>query len=116
MAIFDRRRSWQNVRIPPHSHIVLRGKDGQGRDLVIDREYIAYGMRARASELATEWLGIRTEGEIVQSRKREMEQERWTGLDRELCASLRDGIVVLPLHAGSRQLLLGRLQHLSRMG
>jgi type IV secretory pathway VirD2 relaxase len=100
----------------PHSHIVLRGRDGQGRDLVIDREYIAYGMRARASELATEWLGIRTQGEIVQSRKREMEQKRWTGLDRELRASVRDGIVVLPLHAASRQLLLGRLQHLSSMG
>jgi type IV secretory pathway VirD2 relaxase len=100
----------------PHTHIVLRGRDGQGRDLVIDREYIAYGMRARASELATEWLGIRTEREIVQSRKHEVEQERWTGLDRDLRASVRAGVVVLPQHAEGRNIVLGRLQHLARMG
>lgn len=100
----------------PHTHIVLRGRDGEGRDLVINREYIAYGMRARASELATEWLGSRTEREIAQSRMREVEQERWTGLDRDLRASVRDGAVVLPQHADGRQLLLGRLQHLASMG
>src|SRR5690606_10941316 len=31
----------------PHTHIVLRGKDDRGRDLVIAREYIAHGMRER---------------------------------------------------------------------
>src|ERR1019366_1676082 len=44
----------------PHTHVVLRGKDETGRDLVIARDYIAHGMRRRASELATEWLGART--------------------------------------------------------
>ena len=37
----------------PHTHIVLRGKDDAGKDLIISRDYIAQGMRGRASELAT---------------------------------------------------------------
>ena len=28
----------------PHSHIILRGKDDRGRDLVIAREYITKGV------------------------------------------------------------------------
>src|SRR3546814_5189952 len=43
----------------PHTHIVLRGKDDRGEDLVIARDYIGRGMRTRASELATDWLGPR---------------------------------------------------------
>jgi hypothetical protein len=68
----------------PHTHIVLRGKDDTGKDLIISRDYIAQGMRERAAELATEWLGPRTELEIQQSLRREVDQERWTRLDRTL--------------------------------
>ena len=44
----------------PHTHVVLRGKDDTGKDLIISRDCIAEGMRHRAPELATEWLGPRT--------------------------------------------------------
>jgi hypothetical protein len=68
----------------PHTHLVLRGKDETGRDLIIARDYITDGMRKRASELATEWLGIRSELEIQQSLLREVNREAWTGLDQQL--------------------------------
>ena len=68
----------------PHTHVVLRGKDETGKDLIISRDYIAEGMRRRAAELATEWLGPRTELEIQRAMQREVDQERWTGLDRTL--------------------------------
>src|SRR6202011_2335566 len=58
----------------PHTHIVLRGKDDTGRDLIISRDYISHGMRERAAGLATEWLGPRTEQEIRQSLQREVKQ------------------------------------------
>jgi type IV secretory pathway VirD2 relaxase len=64
--------------------VVLRGKDDTGKDLIISRDYIAEGMRHRASELATEWLGPRSELEMQRSMQRDVEQERWTGLDRTL--------------------------------
>lgn len=106
----------------PHTHIVLRGKDDAGKDLIISRDYIAEGMRLRASELVTELLGPRTTLEIQRSRLREVEQERWTGLDRTLQREMADDGRVhterfaKPRLQRQRQLLIGRLQRLQLMG
>lgn len=106
----------------PHMHIVLRGRDDTGKDLIIARDYIAEGMRRRASELAIEWLGLRTELEMQRAMRREMEQERWTGLDRSLQREAgADGLVRVerfaePRWQRQRQALIGRLQRLQRMG
>lgn len=107
----------------PHTHIVLRGRDQTGHDLIIARDYIAKGMRQRASELATEWLGPRTEREIREGLQCEVEQERWTSLDRGLqqqARQSRDGVVELAANADAarqpRTLLIGRLQRLTEMG
>ncbi|AEA61134.1 relaxase/mobilization nuclease and DUF3363 domain-containing protein [Burkholderia gladioli] len=106
----------------PHTHVVLRGKDDTGKDLIISRDYIAEGMRRRASELATEWLGPRTQLEMQRAMLREVEQERWTGLDRSLQREAGDdGLVRVerfaePRLQRQRQALVGRLQHLQRMG
>ncbi|WP_247392171.1 relaxase/mobilization nuclease domain-containing protein [Ralstonia pseudosolanacearum] len=105
----------------PHTHVVLRGKDETGKDLIISRDYIAEGMRHRAAELATEWLGPRTELEIQHAMQREVDQERWTGLDRTLQRVAVDGLVrtetlAEPRLQHQRQMLIGRLQGLQRMG
>jgi type IV secretory pathway VirD2 relaxase len=105
----------------PHTHVVLRGKDDIGKDLIISRDYIAEGMRRRAAELATEWLGPRTELEIHRAMQREVDQERWTGLDRTLQREAVDGLVppetlTAPRLQRQRQMLIGRLQRLQRMG
>ncbi len=106
----------------PHTHVVLRGKDDTGKDLIISRDYIAQGMRGRASELATEWLGPRTELEIHQSLRREVDQERWTSLDRALQRETQGGLIHVnqpaddPGRRQQRVLLIGRLQRLQRMG
>jgi len=106
----------------PHTHVVLRGKDDRGKDLIISRDYIAHGMRERASELATEWLGPRTELEIQQSLRREVDQERWTSLDRTLQREAQGGLVHInqptedPKRRQLRALLIGRLQRLQHMG
>ncbi len=105
----------------PHTHVVLRGKDDTGKDLIISRDYIAEGMRHRAAELATEWLGPRTELEIQWAMQREVDQERWTGLDRTLQRLAVDGLVspetmAEPRLQRQRQMLIGRLQRLQRMG
>ena len=106
----------------PHTHIVLRGKDDRGKDLIISRDYIAQGMRERAAELATEWLGPRTELEIQQSLRREVDQERWTSLDRTLQREAQGGLVHInqptedPRRRQQRVLLIGRLQRLQHMG
>jgi type IV secretory pathway VirD2 relaxase len=106
----------------PHTHLVVRGKDKKGRDLIIARDYITDGMRKRASELATEWLGIRSELEIRQSLQREVNREAWTGLDQQLQALARDGAIDLARPNADvatlqhRSLLIGRLQFLAGIG
>ncbi|WP_338496769.1 relaxase/mobilization nuclease and DUF3363 domain-containing protein [Delftia tsuruhatensis] len=105
----------------PHTHIVLRGKDDTGKDLIISQQYITQGMRERAAELVTEWLGPRTELEIQRSMQREVDQERWTGLDRTLQREAVDGLLRVERLNESRLqrqrlLLVGRLQRLQRMG
>lgn len=90
----------------PHTHIVLRGRDHTGQDLIIARDYIAHGMRQRACELATEWLGPRTEREIREGLLREVEQERWTSIDRglkQLAQQSRDGVVDMAASDAARQ-------------
>ncbi len=106
----------------PHTHIVLRGRDDTGKDLIIAGDYIADGFRHRAAELATEWLGPRTELEIQQTLRREVDQERWTSLDRTLKREAGDdGLVHVerlnePRLQRQRPLLIGRLQRLQRLG
>ncbi|WP_428393471.1 DUF3363 domain-containing protein [Lichenicoccus sp.] len=106
----------------PHTHVVLRGVDETGRDLIIARDYISHGLRGRASELATDVLGPQTELEMRDRMTRELGHERWTGLDRQLAERARDGVVDLrEVAAGAdggfrRGLLVGRLQELERLG
>ncbi|WP_374443433.1 relaxase/mobilization nuclease domain-containing protein [Pseudomonas panipatensis] len=106
----------------PHTHLIIRGRDDTGKDLIIAGDYIAHGFRHRAAELATEWLGPRTELEIQQTLGREVEQERWTSLDRTLQREAGDdgGIQIKrfnePRLQRQRLLLIGRLQCLQRLG
>lgn len=105
----------------PHTHVVLRGKDDTDHDLVISQAYLTRGMRERAGELATEWLGPRTERDIRQSLEREVEQERWTRLDRTLQREAVDGLVHVerlaePRLRRDRELLISRLQYLRSLG
>jgi len=68
----------------PHVHIILRGRADDGKDLVIDRDYIRQGMRDRAQDLVTQELGPRNDHQIRRMLDRQIEAERWTQLDRQL--------------------------------
>jgi type IV secretory pathway VirD2 relaxase len=78
----------------PHAHVVIRGRGERGRDLVIPRDYIAYGFRARAQEVAQELLGDLSRMEAERRVWRETQADRFTGLDRRLLAAAEgDGLV-----------------------
>ncbi|PZQ78122.1 MAG: conjugal transfer protein [Variovorax paradoxus] len=104
----------------PHTHIVLNGHTASGEHLVIAPDYMAHGMRQRASEIATEWLGPRTEAEMRQSLLREVDQQRLTSLDRALIRQTgADGIDFTEASQRDRQrqnVLRARLQRLEGMG
>lgn len=68
----------------PHVHVALRGRRDDGSTLRIPPDYVKEGLRARAHEGATNQLGYRTEHDILDVQRREIEQSRFTGLDRQL--------------------------------
>ena len=104
----------------PHTHVVIRGRDDQGRDLVMARDYIAHGVRARAQGLITLELGPETDLERTQKLFNETGQERLTRLDRSLLARARDGILVVSAAEErdpvQQTLRIGRLKTLERLG
>jgi type IV secretory pathway VirD2 relaxase len=106
----------------PHIHVIVRGVGDDGQNLVISRDYIREGMRARARELITRELGPRTEIDIRRSLERQVEAERWTDIDRDLARSVhRDGLIDMAPEAGvqpdiAHALKMGRLRKLERLG
>ena len=104
----------------PHTHIVVRGRDDQGRDLVMARDYIGHGIRARAQRLVTLELGPETEMERLQKLMNEVSNERFTRLDRDLLMQAKENVLVIaarPEQDGTRQTMrMGRLKVLERMG
>ena len=103
----------------PHVHLLVRGIAEDGSDLVISRDYISHGLRSRAEELVSAELGPKPEHEI----RGEVEAERWTRLDVAIrMAADETGFIDLrPDNPGAgdpevRQLAIGRLQRLERMG
>lgn len=101
----------------PHTHIIVRGKDDRGENLVIARDYISSGLRERAAELVSLDLGPRTDREIERRLRQEMEQERFTSIDRQLLRMRDvDGHVSPDGRDAFRQTLhQGRLRKLERM-
>ena len=107
----------------PHVHVLIRGCADDGQDLVISRDYISRGFRARAEERVTLELGLRSEREIQSALEKEVDAERWTNLDRALrnVADEAAGIANLrPVGRDSnpelRRLLVGRADKLERLG
>lgn len=102
----------------PHVHVLIRGVVDDGKDLIIDRDYITQGLRKVAERLVELELGPRSQKEIETGLDREMTSDRWTSLDRQLRnlrgpdgrVDLRPGDAVVPAR------LIGRAHHLQRLG
>jgi type IV secretory pathway VirD2 relaxase len=109
----------------PHTHIIVRGVTDDDKTLNIAGDYIAHGIRERASEVVTRELGRQTEQEVTRSLAREVDADRFTRLDRMLIAGQRsrnefadlrpDRDMLVSLRQ-NRALLIQRARKLERMG
>jgi len=101
----------------PHTHILLRGKTDRGKDLVIAREYISTGLRQRAVDLVNLDLGPRTDLEIEERLRGDVNAERLTAIDRRLVRDMDEARLVDARDTDPFQqsLRAGRLQKLARM-
>jgi type IV secretory pathway VirD2 relaxase len=106
----------------PHTHLLVRGRTEDSKTLNIAGDYIAHGIRARASEIMTRALGPQSEIEVRRQLAQEVEAERLTRLDRELLSQAKENVVDLSHMEGPmagdaeyQQLLVGRARMLERM-
>ena len=95
--------------------------DANGKELRIPPRYIKQDMRTRAQQLVTRELGLRTSADIAGQRQREIQQERFTSLDRVIeglaDADARVGAKgVAALGGQLRAAVLARLAALARFG
>ncbi|MFZ3178861.1 MAG: DUF3363 domain-containing protein [Methylocystis silviterrae] len=107
----------------PHIHILVRGRGDDGGDLVINRDYISRGFRARAEQLVTLELGPRSEQEIHRALERHVGADRWTPLDQALAreAARHEGMVDLRpvgdrFQDAERTMFVARARKLERLG
>ena len=104
----------------PHSHIVIRGVDAAGGDLVIAREYIEHGFQQRAAALVALDLdpNLKPEHERQRGRGADIALERPTGIDQDLLASMDEQGRVSPDHADrwGQAERAGRLRILETLG
>jgi type IV secretory pathway VirD2 relaxase len=72
----------------PHVHVALRGVGAEGRPIRLSRDYVKEGIREIAQDLCTRQLGYRSQWDAEEAQRREVQQHRYTSLDR---AIKRDG-------------------------
>ncbi len=107
----------------PHTHIIIRGRALDGRDLVLPREFVSHGFRSIARDVATERLGKRGRADARLALDRETRAHRPTRLDRMIAAQLDPNgrIRVAELEAPNRaaemtDALKARAHELRRLG
>jgi type IV secretory pathway VirD2 relaxase len=104
----------------PHAHVVIRGKDDQGHDLIIARDYVTHGIRQRAGELLTLELGPEDEFEQQLKLAREVQADRFTRLDRSILKHVNQGYLTIsslpPQEPETHIAHMRRLRNLSDLG
>jgi hypothetical protein len=105
----------------PHTHILIRGKRANGKDLVIPRVYVSHGIRGRAQEQAQVILDDISRSDAERGLFTRSTANRWTDIDIRLTALARANGSVLPKMELTRHdtvgaLVRARVGHLEGLG
>jgi hypothetical protein len=105
----------------PHTHVLVRGRRANGKDLVLPRAYVSHGIRGRAQEQAQAVLGDTTRSDAEKGLFARSTASRWTDIDIKLTALARgnDGIFSqseLTRHDTVGALVRARVGHLESLG
>ena len=106
----------------PHVHITIRGVNDRGEPLRLERDYIRFGIRQHAENLCTSQIGYRTQLDADEAQRREVEQQRYTSLDRlikrkganlenDAAAPFYFPVTLIPDDPTASELVRAQLQH-----
>jgi type IV secretory pathway VirD2 relaxase len=104
----------------PHSHIIIRGHDDLGKDLIMTHDDVSHGIRHQAQDLVTLELGPELDFDRQIKTARDVDAERFTRLDRSLLAQAQDNFLVVsampPSDTMTHAAQMGRLRKLQSYG
>jgi hypothetical protein len=101
----------------PHAHLLINGKDKNGREVDIPRDIVKTFMREYARDICTSQIGNRTTAEIAVEREKELEARRFTKLDKKIKELAGDSFKVYTNQIYSdRERVLARLENLRKLG
>ena len=107
----------------PHTHLVIRGRDGEGLPLNLPDTFIKHSFREIARDVATERLGPRTPDDERRALDREVRAPRLTRFDNAIAEKLDPGGKVRMTQLGRGMTdpgfaasLKARVVELSRLG
>jgi len=101
----------------PHAHLLINGKDKNGKEVEIPRDVVKTFMREYARDICTSQIGYRTAYEIAVEKEKELEAQRFTKIDQNIKELGGDtGKVYTELVYSDRQRILTRLDNLRKMG
>lgn len=105
----------------PHSHVMMRGRRANGKDLVIPRSYVSHGLRERAQEQAQAILGDSSRSDAERGLFTRSTANRWTDIDIRLSALAKSHDGLLPKSELTRRdtvgaLVRARVGHLESLG
>jgi len=101
----------------PHAHLLINGKDKNGRDVEIPRDIVKTFMREYARDICTSQIGHRTNAEIELEKEKELEARRFTKVDQRIKELGGDsGKVFTNQIYSDRERILTRLENLRKLG
>jgi type IV secretory pathway VirD2 relaxase len=107
----------------PHTHLILRGRRADGKDLILPKDFVRHGLHDIARDVATEWLGPRSAADERLALEAEIIRHAPTRLDRMIAGQLPDDgrVRAAKLEAPNgdpalTQALKARAKELARMG
>jgi hypothetical protein len=105
----------------PHTHVLVRGRRANGKDLVLPRAYVSHGIRGRAQEQAQAVLGDTTRSDAEKGLFARSTASRWTDIDIKLTALARSNSgglsqSELTRHDTVGALVRARVGHLESLG
>ena len=76
----------------PHVHVALRGIRDDKSALELPRDYVRHGIRCTAEDLCTRQLGHRNQLDAIEAERREIQERRFTSLDRVISRANSAGL------------------------
>jgi len=101
----------------PHAHLLINGRDKNGKEIEIPRDVVKTFMREYARNICTAQIGHKTASEIAIEKENELEAQRFTKLDQKIKELGGDsGKIYSNQIYSDRQRVVTRLENLRKLG